>query len=67
VGTIEKYLSVTSVMDTCIDVSKRAAFGNCVSGMWAGGGGGGGGGALGWVRRLPGFMGESKILLGKMV
>jgi hypothetical protein len=28
----------TSVLDTCIDVSKRAVFRNCVNGRWRGGG-----------------------------
>jgi hypothetical protein len=42
-GSIEKYLNVTSVLDTCIAVSKRAVFGNCVNGTWEGVG------ALCWV------------------
>jgi hypothetical protein len=37
-GTIEKYLKVTSVLDTCIAVSKRAAFVICVKGRGVGGG-----------------------------
>jgi hypothetical protein len=35
-GTIEKYLNLTSVLDACIAVSKRAVFGNCMNGTWAG-------------------------------
>jgi hypothetical protein len=31
-STIEKYLNVTSVLDACVAVSKRAVFGNCVNG-----------------------------------
>jgi hypothetical protein len=58
-GTIEKYLNVTSVLDTCIVVSKRAVFGICVNGIWAGVW------ARGWVQRLPGFMRESQDFVGE--
>jgi hypothetical protein len=37
VSTIENSLNVTRVLDTCTAVSKRAVFGNSVSGMWEGG------------------------------
>jgi hypothetical protein len=60
-GIFEKHLNVSHVLDTRTAVSKRAVFGNSVSGILEEAG------ALGWVRRLPSFMKESKILLGKMV